>query len=98
MNSEAENMRALAEAMWQNYFAKRVDAKLAGCMRTRRAQVATAPNGTTMGIQFPFEDQVLDLPYVSLMADAAVGDQVTVAYIYGSATNGVVIQSGSFTK
>ena len=98
MSNSAEDMRDLAEALWKNYFARRVDAKLSGCMRTRRGQVATAANGKTMGIQFPYEENVLNLPYVSIMADAAVGDQVTVAYIYGSATNGIVIQNGSFTK
>lgn len=98
MNNSAEDMFELAKALWKNYFARCVDEKMAGCMRTRRGQVATAANGTTMGIQFPYEETVLNLPYVSIMADAAVGDQVTVAYIYGSATNGVVIQNGSFTK
>lgn len=90
-------MKMLANALWNNYFEKRVEQKLSGCMRTRRAQVATAPNGTTIGIQFPYETQVYNLPYVSLLANATVGQQVTVAYIYGSATNGVVIQNGTFT-
>ena len=60
------------------------------CVRRKTVTVATAPNGTTMGVREPFDDTIMDLPYVSSLSGAAVGDTVTIEWVYGL-SNAVVI-------
>lgn len=60
------------------------------CVRRETVTVATAPNGSTMGVKEPYDDTVMDVPYVSTMSGAVVGDTVTIEWLYGL-SNAVVI-------
>lgn len=60
------------------------------CVRRRTVTVATAPNGTTMGVREPYDTTVLDVPYLSSMAGAQIGDTVTIEWVYGL-SNAVVV-------
>ncbi len=52
--------------------------------------VVTPPNGATVGVQEPYDDAVLDLPYLAGAAGAKTGDTVTVEWTYGL-SNAVVV-------
>ncbi len=60
------------------------------CVRRRTMVVATPPNGTTMGVREPYDETVLDLPYLAALAGAQTGDTVTIEWVYGL-SNAVVV-------
>lgn len=64
------------------------------CVRRKTVTVATAPNGSTMGVKEPYDDTVMDVPYVSTMSGAAVGDTVTIEWMYGLSNAWVVTREG----
>lgn len=64
------------------------------CVRRKTVTVATAPNGSTMGVKEPYDDTVIDVPYVSTMSGAAVGDTVTIEWLYGLSNAWVVTREG----
>ena len=70
------------------------------CIRCRRATVVTAPDSATgkIGVQFPFDNKVLQLPYSSAAASLTAGSQAWVILPYDETlSNAVVVQNGSWT-
>lgn len=67
-----------------------VDNATRNCVRRKTVTVATAPNGTTMGVQEPYDDTVMDVPYLSTMEGVQAGDTVTIEWVYGL-SNAVVV-------
>lgn len=77
-----------------------IDERTKNCVRVKRGTVATAPNATagTVGIQFPFDSNVYNLPYSSAVANVTAGTQVWVLIPYDNTlTNGVVVNNGGWT-
>ena len=62
------------------------------CVRRKTVTVAVPPNGTVIGVQEPFDETIMELPYLSSLADAKVGDTVTIEWVYGL-SNAVVVMS-----
>lgn len=53
------------------------------CVRRKTVTVVTPPNGATMGVREPYDNTVMDLPYLSTLAGAQAGDTVTIEWVYG---------------
>ena len=68
----AEAVRPLIE--------KIINEKTRNVLRAERFDVATAANGTTMGVRQPYGKQVLNLPYTQEVANAQEGDAVLVLW------------------
>ena len=71
--------------------------KTSNCIRAQRATVATAPSSTTktIGVQIPFDNSVINLPYSSAVANVSVGSQVWIIMPHDeNLTNGVVVNDG----
>lgn len=94
-NDEA---RAFAERLWTNYYEAKVRELLKPYMSMKRATVKTAANGSTMGVQFPFDSSTLNIPYVTSVASASVGDQVWVAAPYSDMSNAIVIGTATLSN
>lgn len=88
MNQQDE-VRAIQKAL-EPWIRKIIQDATKNCVRRKTVAVATAPNGTTMGVKEPFDDAVMDVPYVSTMSGAQVGDTVTIEWLYGM-SNAVVV-------
>lgn len=77
-----------------------IDEKTKNCVRAARATVAASADTNTgkMGVQFPFDDKIIYLPYSSAVSAATVGSQVWVIIPHDNTlTNGVVVQNGTWT-
>lgn len=89
MNGQDE-VRAIQKAL-EPWVRRLIEDATRNCVRRRAVTVVTAPNGQTMGVQEPFDSTVMDLPYLSSMAGAQVGDTVTIEWVYGL-SNAVVVK------
>lgn len=88
MNGQDE-VRAIQKAL-EPWIRRIIQDATRSCVRRKTVTVATAPNGSTMGVREPYDDAVMDVPYVSTMSGAAVGDTVTIEWLYGL-SNAVVV-------
>lgn len=93
-----DETRAFAEQLWTNYYEAKVREMLKPYMGMRRATVKSTASGGTMGVQLPFENTTLNLPYVPSVAGAAVGDQVWVATPYSDMSNAIVIGTATLSN
>lgn len=66
------------------------------CMRTRKAVVASEPNGKTCTVRLIGETLTLDLPYSSRVADVTQGETVLVAIFGNNLSNSVVWEKTTF--
>lgn len=89
MNGQDE-VRAIQNAL-EPWIRRVIADATQSCVRRRTMTVVTAPNGTTMGVQEPYDDTVLQLPYLASVSGAKVGDTVTVEWVYGL-SNAVVVK------
>lgn len=85
-----DEVRAIQKAL-EPWIRRIVQDATKNCVRRKTVTVATAPNGTTMGVKEPFDDAVMDVPYVSTISGAKVGDTVTIEWVYGL-SNAVVVK------
>lgn len=87
----SNEMKSFADKLWNNYFKTKVQELVRSAPRMEKATVVTAANGSTMGVQLPFDETILNLPYVASAAEIAVGKAVWVIMPYSSLTNGIVL-------
>lgn len=73
---------------------KKIKESTANAVRRKKFTVATAPNGTTMGVQEAGSGKVIHVPYVSSLANAVVGSTVWCEWAY-SMTNLIAVSTGS---
>jgi len=88
VNGQGE-VQAIKKAL-EPWVRQLIDSATRNCVRRRTVIVATAPNGSTMGVQEPFDTAVMDVPYLASAAGAQVGDTVTIEWVYGL-SNAVVV-------
>ena len=88
------NEASKAQKDMERWIKKLIRETTQNCVRRRTVTVATAPNGSTMGVQEPFGPAVMDVPYLSVMGAAQVGDTVTMEWCYGL-SNAMVVSYGS---
>ena len=93
MNGQNE-VAAIQKAL-EPWVRKLIREETANCVRRRTVTVATAPNGSTMGVREPFDDTVMDVPYYATLNNAKVGDTVTIEWVYGMSS--AVAVSGAET-
>lgn len=98
MSMTNDEARTFADQLWNNYFETKVREMLKPYMSMKRATVKTAANGSTMGVQFPFDSSTLNIPYVTSVASASVGDQVWVAAPYSDMSNAIVIGTATLSN
>lgn len=96
MRDANSQMKALADSLWNNYFQPKVADATRSCLRLEKATVKTAPSGGTVAVQFPFDDTVLNLPYVSSLSGLTAGQSVWVGIPYSDLSNGVVMFDATF--
>ena len=95
MQSEVEQMKRLTDNIWK-YIEPKVDKKIEPYFKVIRATVTSAASSGLMGVQFPFDDFSISIPYVTSMASAKVGDSVWVAIPYSKMQNAFVFGSALF--
>lgn len=89
LKNEQDEVRAIQKAL-EPWIHRLVQDATRNCVRRKTVTVVTAPNGTTMGVKEPYDDAVMDLPYLAAMAGAKAGDTVTIEWLYGL-SNAVVV-------
>lgn len=76
---------------------KEIENKTRGMVQRRKAKVTTAPNGSVIGVTEAFGPEIF-VPYVSLMANAQVGDVVWIEFMYGATNAFVSMYASADTK
>lgn len=89
-------MKMLADSLW-TYFQPKVEKLVTSNVWYFRAQVTKAASGGKITVRRPFDKEIA-LPYVSSMASATVGSQVTVFVLGLSLTNAVIIGDGTLSN
>lgn len=87
-----QNEAAAIQKALEPWVRKLIEDATRNCVRRRTVTVATPPNGSTMGVQEPFDPAVMDVPYYATLNNARVGDTVTIEWVYGM--NSAVAVSG----
>lgn len=89
-----ENIKNLAESFWK-YYEPKIAEKSASAITYFRAEIVANPGDGTLTVQRPYDETAMNLPCVSSMTEAKVGDQVTV-FVFGKnlANNAVVVADG----
>lgn len=72
--------------------------KAKSCLRVYKAQVKTAPNGSTCEVQLIGDDNTMNLPYSSECANVQKDSMVWVATLYDSFSNAIVWQPDNFNS
>lgn len=67
-----------------------IDEEEKPCFRLYKAQITSAPNGTTCTVQLDGYTNTINLPYSSAVQYVNVGDMVWVATLYNSFSNAIV--------
>lgn len=66
------------------------------CLRLFKAEVITAPNGSTCEIQLVGDKKTMNLPYSSKVSSVKKGSMVWVVTIYNSFSNAIVWETINF--
>lgn len=81
MNGQNE-VRAIQKAL-EPWVRRLIEDAVRSCVRRKTVTVVTPPNGSTMGVQEPFDTVVMDVPYYATLNNAKAGDTVTIEWVYG---------------
>ena len=92
---ENQEMKRFADRLWE-YFKPKIEELTRSNVWYFRAQVTKPALDGKITVQRPFDGEIA-LPYVSSMANAAVGSQVTVFVFGSSMTNAVICGNGSLS-
>ena len=92
---ENQDMKRFADRLWE-YFRPKIEELTRSSIWYFRAQVTKEAANGKITVQRPFDEEIA-LPYVSSMANAAVGSQVTVFVFGSSLTNAVICGNGSLS-
>ena len=92
---ENQDMKRFADRLWE-YFRPKIEELTRSSIWYFRAQVTREAANGKITVQRPFDEEIA-LPYVSSMANAAVGSQVTVFVFGSSLTNAVICGNGSLS-
>lgn len=94
--SQNDQMKDLADRLWNFCFKEKVANATKSCLRLEKATVKAAPSGSTVAVQLPFDDTVLNLPYASSLSNLTAGATVWVGLPYSDLSNGVVLFDATF--
>jgi len=73
---------------------KKIQEDTANTVRRKKFTVASAPDGTTMGVKEAGSSTVIHVPYVSTLSEVAVGSTVWCEWVY-SMSNLIAVSTGS---
>lgn len=90
------DMKTMADALWSYFADKYMIPYLSDSVCYFQATVTSAPNGTTIGVQRPF-DNAITLPYAWSASTLAVGDNCLVM-VFGDMTNAIVVGTGDLSE
>ena len=97
MSSEIENLKILAQNLWDKFIKQRVKETQKNNVRYFKAKVtATAQNGK-ISVQKPFDTTVMTIPYVSSAGSLAVGSECIVL-VLGDYNNCIVLGDGKLSN
>lgn len=97
MSSEIENIKILAQNLWDKFIKQRVKETQKNTVKYFRAKVtATAQNGK-ISVQKPFDTTVMTIPYVSSAGSLAVDDECIVL-VLGDYSNCIVLGDGKLSN
>lgn len=63
-------------------------------VRRKKMNVATAPNGTTIGVSDPADTTVINIPYQPACANVSVGQSVWVEWLYDNFSTAIAVTPG----
>jgi len=63
-------------------------------VRRKKMNVATAPNGTTIGVTDPADTTVINIPYQPACANVSVGQSVWVEWLYDNFSTAIAVTPG----
>ncbi len=63
-------------------------------VRRKKMNVATAPNGTTIGVTDPADTTVINIPYQPACANVTVGQSVWVEWLYDNFSTAIAVTPG----
>ena len=89
-------MKRFADRLW-DYFKPKVEELTHSNVWFFRAEVTKRASGGKLTVQRPFDKEIA-LPYVSSIASAPGGSQVTVFVLGSDLTNAVVIGDGTLSN
>lgn len=93
--AEGSDMKALADGLFA-YFEPKIKNMVKPYLKLWRAQVVSAATDGKIGVQFPFEDETVTIPYAQWASGADIGDSVWVAAPYTDLSNAVVFAQSDF--
>lgn len=96
--NSTQEMRAFAEALWNNFFKPKVNEMLKGYISFYRAQVVTAASGGTVEVQKPFETSTLTLPYVPSAETLLTAGSQAMVLVLGEQSNAIVVGPPSLSN
>ncbi|WP_298024639.1 hypothetical protein [uncultured Dysosmobacter sp.] len=73
---------------------KKIQETTANTVRRKKFTVASAPNGTTMGVKEAGSSTVIHIPYVSTLSEVTAGATVWCEWVYGM-SNLIAVSTGS---
>lgn len=88
-------MKTMADALWSYFADKYMIPYLSDSVCYFNAVVTSAPNGTTIGVQRPFDNEI-NLPYAWSAETLTVGAQCIVI-VFGDMSNAIVIGDGTLS-
>ena len=91
-----DDVRALADAIWDYILNKHLKDYLSSNIRYYRATVTTAAAGGVMGVTRPFDTEIF-LPYSWGADELTVGSECTV-FVFGDESNARVVGDGVLTS
>ena len=88
--NEQQGFYELANNLWEQFFKNRVKEMLVNNVSYFKAEVKSTASGGKIGVQRPFDNTELHLPYAQSVSGVQVGDQVLVL-VFGDMSNSFII-------
>lgn len=89
-------IREMADALWEYTLNKHLKAYLSDSVCYYRATVTTAPSNGVIGVTRPYEDEIF-LPYAGSASEMDVNDQCIV-FVFGDTSNAIVLGDGTLSN
>ena len=96
------NEQSEAVAIWREFMPQVLELikqETQNCIRQKVVTVVTAPNGSTMGVMQPNDDNhtIFNIPYVSTLSNVPVGTRVRINWAYGM-SNAIAVSLSDGTQ
>lgn len=72
-----------------------IDQRTKSAVRRKKMDVATAPNGTSIGVQDPGDTTVINIPYQPACTGVSAGQSVWVEWLYDNFSTAIAVTPGN---